>query len=107
MGEFVICTLDPQELPEPLDITVGDDERVWFKVSGTHSIFLTGNYVELPGSRDGEDDDEDDYDSEPDEDEIDEEDELDDMGGPRITEVEDEEEAPKLVAASKKTDKKN
>ncbi|KAI7222548.1 hypothetical protein KC365_g11367, partial [Hortaea werneckii] len=105
--EFVICTLDPQKnYQQPLDITVGDDERVWFKVSGTHSIFLTGNYVELPGSRDGEDDDEDDYDSEddydlePDEDEIDEEDELDDMGGPRITEVEDEEEAPKHVAAS-------
>ncbi|RMY15398.1 hypothetical protein D0867_06840 [Hortaea werneckii] len=112
--EFVICTLDPQKnYQQPLDITVGDDERVWFKVSGTHSIFLTGNYVELPGSRDGEDDDEDDYDSEddydlePDEDEIDEEDELDDMGGPRITEVEDEEEAPKLVEASKQADKKN
>ncbi|KAI6874758.1 hypothetical protein KC323_g556 [Hortaea werneckii] len=112
--EFVICTLDPQKnYQQPLDITVGDDERVWFKVSGTHSIFLTGNYVELPGSRDGEDDDEDDYDSEddydlePDEDEIDEEGELDDMGGPRITEVEDEEEAPKLVEASKKADKKN
>merc|ERR1711939_1233491 len=52
-------------------------------------------------------DSEDDYDLEPDEDEIDEEDELDDMGGPRITEVEDEEEAPKLVEASKKADKKN
>merc|ERR1711971_1312981 len=91
--EFVICTLDPQKnYQQPLDITVGD--------------------VELPGSRDGEHDDEDDYDSEddydlePDEDEIDEEDELDDMGGPRITEVEDEEEAPKLVKADKKNNKR-
>ncbi|KAK4545030.1 hypothetical protein LTR36_003581 [Oleoguttula mirabilis] len=103
--EFVICTLDPSKnYNQPLDITVGEDERVWFKVTGTHSIFLTGNYVEPAHAsshmHDHDDDDEDDYDLEPSDSELeDEEDELDDM--PRITEVE-EEEAPKLVKAANK-----
>jgi len=103
-----------QHYQQTLDITIGEDERVWFKVSGTHTIYLTGNYVELPSddhrheydSEDEEDDyDSDEYDLSPDEDEIDDEDELDDMADPRITEVDDdEEEAPKLVTA--KADKK-
>ena len=29
-----------------MNITIGENERVYFQVSGTHSIFLTGNYVE-------------------------------------------------------------
>ena len=84
---------------------------MWFKVTGTHSIFLTGNYVEPAGQRPGMDD-EDDYDSEDDydedelEDEEDEEDELDDMGGPRVTEIEEDEEPPKLVEATKKKSNK-
>jgi len=74
-------------------------------VTGTHSIFLTGNYVETasagrPGMYDP-DEDEEGYDYDPDESELDEEDdeedELDDMEDPRITEIEDEEEAPKLI----------
>ncbi|GAB7347497.1 hypothetical protein MBLNU459_g4403t1 [Dothideomycetes sp. NU459] len=115
--EFVICTLDPnQNYQQTLDITIGEDERVWFKVSGTHTIYLTGNYVEPDHQHphddyDSEDEDEDeyDYDLSPDEDELDDEDsedELDDLENPRVTEVESEEEAPALVAASKKADKK-
>ncbi|KAK5124495.1 hypothetical protein LTR85_001712 [Meristemomyces frigidus] len=109
--EFVICTLDPSKnYNQPLDITVGEDERVWFKVTGTHSIFLTGNYVEPANdpSRmyDPEDDDEDDYDLEPSGSELeDSEDELDDMEDPRITEIDEEEEVPKLVEAA--TNKKS
>lgn len=58
-----------------------------------------------PGE-DDDDEDEDDYDLSPDEDEVDmddimdedgEDDELDGLENPRITEVDDEEEAPKLV----------
>jgi len=87
---------------------------VWFKVSGTHTIYLTGNYVEPADPHSHEDDydeedyDEDEYDLSPDEDEIDEDDlddELDDMEDPRITEiVDDEEVVPKLIEA--KADKK-
>lgn len=77
-------------------------------VSGTHSIYLTGNYVAPddqagPGMYDPDSDDEEDYDLEPDSDELDEDDEddeLDDMEDPRITEIdEDEEEAPALIPA--------
>jgi FK506-binding nuclear protein len=82
---------------------------VLFKVSGTHSVFLTGNYVEPAGQSAQDDydseDDEDEYDLEPDSDEeldIDEEDELDDIDDPRIMEIDDEEEAPVLVKADKK-----
>lgn len=57
---------------------------------------------------DPDSDEEDDYDLEPNSDEeidYDSEDELDDIEDPRITEVE-EDEAPELVKASKKADKK-
>ncbi|KAF2228011.1 hypothetical protein BDZ85DRAFT_210326 [Elsinoe ampelina] len=116
--EFVLCTLDPDShYQQTLDITIGEDERVWFKVSGTHSIFLTGNYVEpadphahgYDSDEDSEDYDSDEYDLTPDEDEIDDEDELsedelDDL--PRVTEVDSEEEAPELVAPKKGKDAK-
>ena len=82
---------------------------MYFKVSGTHAIYLTGNYV-IPADGghnhkhelyDGEDE-EDEYDMSPDEDELEddeESDELDELEDPRITEVatDEEEEAPKLV----------
>ena len=88
-------------------------------VTGTHDVFVTGNYVAFPED-DSEDDDEDDgldalgYDMGSDEDELDidemdqsEDDELDNIEDPRITEVDtDEEEPPKLVAAGKKANKK-
>ncbi|KZF22376.1 hypothetical protein L228DRAFT_221249 [Xylona heveae TC161] len=117
--EFVICTLDPaKHYQQPLDITIGEGERCFFKVSGTHTVFLTGNYVVPAGDDhhhdDEEDEEDEDYDLSPDEDELDDEydedeesDELDTLENPRISEVasEDEEVAPKLVEASK-ADKK-
>lgn len=84
-------------------------------VTGTHDVYLTGNYVEPdhthgPEEYDSEDeDDEDEYDLSPDEDELygdESEDELDDMENPRVTEIEEEDEAPALVKADKKADKK-
>lgn len=96
-----------------MDITIGEDERVFFKVTGSHTVYLTGNYL-IPDD-DGhnhhhevyDSDDDEDYDLSPDEDELDELDEdesddLDDLEDPRITEVDSEEEAPKLVKADKK-----
>ncbi|KAB5536533.1 hypothetical protein GE09DRAFT_1176454 [Coniochaeta sp. 2T2.1] len=111
--EFVVCTLDTERhYQQPLDITIGENERVYFIVSGTHSIHLTGNYVIDPeDDGDDEEDDEDDYDLPPgmedvldsDEELSDDLDELDDME--RVKEIDtDEEEAPKLVKS--KADKK-
>ncbi|GAB1195120.1 peptidylprolyl isomerase fpr4 [Aspergillus pseudonomiae] len=111
LDEMVVCTLDTEKnLQQPLDITVSEDERVFFKVTGTHTVYLTGNYV-MPTDEgrhfhDEDEEDEEDYDLSPDEDELDlealmgeddESDDLDDLENPRITEVDSEEEAPKLV----------
>ncbi|KAL8848543.1 MAG: hypothetical protein Q9221_006432 [Calogaya cf. arnoldii] len=114
MEEVVVCTLDPQKnYQQPLDLTIGENERAFFKVSGTHAIHLTGNYV-IPaeGSHDHDHDDgeEDEYDLSPGEEDLDDEDESDELDHlddpPRITEVDTEEdEAPKLTkkdAASQK-----
>ena len=127
MEEVVVCTLDPQKVgshqivdlasqqsreadqclqnyQQPLDLTIGENERAFFKVSGTHAIHLTGNYV-IPaeGSHDHDHDDgeEDEYDLSPGEEDLDDEDEsdeLDHLDDPRITEVDtEEEEVPKLA----------
>ncbi|RDW93767.1 FKBP-type peptidyl-prolyl cis-trans isomerase [Aspergillus mulundensis] len=119
LEEMVICTLDPERnYQQTLDITVAEGERVFFKATGTHTIYLTGNYV-MPIDEpeddydESDEDDEEDYDLSPDEDELDidelmmgeddESDDLDDLENPRITEVDtDEEEAPKLVDAKGK-----
>ncbi|KAL9021480.1 MAG: hypothetical protein Q9185_001377 [Variospora sp. 1 TL-2023] len=118
MEEVVVCTLDPSKnYQQPLDLTIGEDQRAYFKVSGTHAIYLTGNYVvpaESSHKHDQEEDSDDDsmdYDLSPGEEDEDleledESDELDNLDDPRITEVHsDEEEVPKLVkneAAAKK-----
>ncbi|KAL5612272.1 hypothetical protein BROUX41_000188 [Berkeleyomyces rouxiae] len=114
--EFVICTLDTQRnFQQPIDIHISEGETVFFVVSGTHNVYLTGNYVIPP-----EDDDEDDCDScdendedyelpegmEDDSEEDSEVDELDDLAHPRVTEIESEDEAPKLVDTSKKSKKR-
>ena len=138
MDEVVVCTLDPtqvfpthtsttysvltinfQHYQQPLDFVVGEGEKVFFKVSGTHTVHLTGNYV-IPQEdgnsslydEDDYDEEEEDYDLSPydedgeEEDElsdgIDEEsDDLDDLADPRVTEVgSDEEAVPKLVKAT-------
>ncbi|GME40908.1 Fk506-binding protein 4 [Neofusicoccum parvum] len=115
--EFVLCTLDPQQhYQQPLDITIGENEQVYFQVTGAYDISLTGNYVVPDHTHDDEDDESDEegeYDFSPDEDELDEysdeeEDELDGLDNPRITEVgSDDEEPPKLVAAPKEKKNKN
>ncbi|CAI4213749.1 unnamed protein product [Parascedosporium putredinis] len=87
--EFVICTLDTERLyQQPIDITVREDEEVYFIATGTHAVTLVGNYIESLNE------DSDDYDSE-DEDDLDdddllmagesdeESDELDDVDGPK------------------------
>ncbi|KAI1931205.1 peptidylprolyl isomerase fpr3 [Ophidiomyces ophidiicola] len=107
LEEVVVCTLDPEQMcQQALDFVVAEDERIFFKVTGTHTVYLTGNYV-TPLDENEPDEDDDDYDLSPDEDELglmeedDESDELDDMEDPRIMEIDtDEEQAP-----SKKTGK--
>ncbi|KAI0848897.1 hypothetical protein F5Y00DRAFT_236970 [Daldinia vernicosa] len=111
LEELVVCTLDTERnYQQPLDITIGADEEVFFVVKGTHTIHLTGNYVvDSEDVSDEEDEDDDDYglgieEYGPDDSEIDE---LDDLQDPRVTEVDtDEEDAPKLVAAETKKGKK-
>ncbi|KAI1434848.1 hypothetical protein GGR50DRAFT_380054 [Xylaria sp. CBS 124048] len=113
--ELVICTLDTERnFQQPLNITIGPEEQVFFVVKGTHAIHLTGNVViESDSASDAEEDDEDydlpaglngmdDYESDS------EVDELDDLKDPRITELDsdDEEEAPKLVEAKKGKNKR-
>ncbi|KAF1840320.1 uncharacterized protein K460DRAFT_348650 [Cucurbitaria berberidis CBS 394.84] len=115
--ELVLCTLDPERhYQQPLDITVREGEEVYLMVSGTHDVFVTGNYIAFP-DEDSEDEEDGldglDYDLSPDEDELDmddidesEDDELDGLQDPRVTEVDSEEEAPKLVEGSKKGKKR-
>lgn len=104
-----------QHWQQPLDITIGENERVFFKVTGTHAIHLTGNYLipdddghnhhhEVYDSEEEDDEEDEDYDQSPDEDELldgEESDELDTLEDPRIVELEDE--VPALVT---KADKK-
>ncbi|KAI1374126.1 hypothetical protein F4677DRAFT_427186 [Hypoxylon crocopeplum] len=107
--ELVVCTLDTERnYQQPLDITIGPDEEVFFLVKGTHTIHLTGNYI-IDTDEDVSSDDEDDgygmdgiddYDSEDSE-----VDELDGIQDPRVTEVDTDEEAPKLIAAETKKGK--
>ncbi|KAF4461858.1 FK506-binding 4 [Fusarium albosuccineum] len=112
LENFVVCTLDTERnYQQPLDITVNHGEKVFFVVTGTHTIYLTGNYIM---DDDEDDEDEDDYDLSPDEldyelggDESDESDELDGLEDPRVQEIEsDEEEAPKLVPVKKGKNKR-
>ncbi|KAI0896902.1 hypothetical protein F4806DRAFT_463274 [Annulohypoxylon nitens] len=111
LEELVVCTLDTERnYQQPLDITIGPDEEVFFVVKGTHTIHLTGNYLvdtDEPTSDDEENLD-DDYDME-DIEEYDtddsEVDELDGLQDPRVVEVDSEEEAPKLVKADSKKGK--
>ncbi|KAI0193344.1 hypothetical protein EV127DRAFT_424655, partial [Xylaria flabelliformis] len=114
--ELVICTLDTERnYQQPLDITIGPEEQVFFVVKGTHAVHLTGNYiVDMDDVSDSEDNEDDDYDLPEgldgmDEYESDSEaDELDDIEDPRITEIDSDEEeaAPKLVETKKGKNKR-
>jgi FK506-binding nuclear protein len=133
--QYVVCTLDtervsvplatlrlgppmngqrlltyPQNYQQPIDITVLKDESIFFLVSGTHSVYLTGNYV-IPAEEEDDEDSDDEYDLPPGLDELDDSelsDELDDIEGvPRVKEIDtDEEEAPKLVETKKGKNKR-
>ncbi|RFU76212.1 fk506-binding 4 [Trichoderma arundinaceum] len=113
LENFVLCTLDTERnYQQPLDITVNQGEKVFFVVSGTHTVYLTGNYI-MDDEDEDDEDDEDDYDLSPDEleyamgedDSEEESDDLDDLEDPRITEVDSDEEVPKLVATDSKKGK--
>lgn len=114
LEDYVICTLDTERnYQQPLDIVIGEGEQVFFVVSGTHTIYLTGNYVVDQDEEDDEEDsDDEDYDLPPGLEELDDSelsDELDGLDGlDRIKEVdsEEEEEAPKLVDTKKKSKKR-
>lgn len=97
-----------QKHQQPLDLTIGEDQRAYFKVSGTHAIYLTGNYLMSPNDVRNlrhdiyDEEDNEDYDLSPYDSELDgssESDELDDLEDPRITELasEDDNEPPKLI----------
>lgn len=108
--EILLMFVARQNFQQPLDITINEGEKVFFKVIGTHAIHLTGNYV-VPNDHGHNDhhevydsEEEDEYDLSPSEDE--ESDELDGLEDPRITEVDDDEEpAPKLVSKPEKKGK--
>lgn len=103
--EHVICTLSPStQFQQTLDLTILPDEEVFFVVTGSYTVHLTGNYVEHPNDEDeddyiygdGSDDeyDDDEYDLTPDEDEIYDLDDLnnvDDIEGKIEELVEDDE----------------
>jgi FK506-binding nuclear protein len=129
--EYVVCTLSPKtQYQQTLDLTITPSEEVYFVVTGSYPIHLTGNYVEHPADEtdsEEEDDeyDEDEYDLTPDEDEIiygapfdddeidedDSEEEEDEESTPKIEVIEDEEEdvvakkRPAEEPASKKSKK--
>lgn len=113
LENFVVCTLDTERnYQQPLDITVNQGEKVFFVVSGTHTVYLTGNYI-MDDMEGDEDEDEDDYDLSPDEleyglgedDSEEESDDLDDLADPRVAEIESDEEVPKLVPTDSKKGK--
>lgn len=134
LEQFVICTLDTQAVStsttsqpctlltikqhyqQTLELTIGDEEKAFFVNSGTHTIYVTGNYVfNEDDASDGEEDEDDysddEYDLPPELDELvgdESEDELDGIAGAgRVEEIDtDEEEVPKLVEAKKGKNKR-
>lgn len=137
LQHYTICTLDTeavsnnpngceslelttlsQHYQQPLDLTVGEGEKAFFVNTGTHTVYVTGNYVidEANASESDEDsDDEDDdyeYDLPPGMEDLigdeSEDDELDNIDGAgRVEEVDtDEEDVPQLVQAKKGNNKR-
>jgi FK506-binding nuclear protein len=107
-----------QNYQQPIDITIGPNEKVYFTVTGTHTIHLTGNYI-IDTSEDiesGSEDDDEEYDF-PDaleemygegSDES-EDDELDGLEDPRVKEIESDDEveaAPKAAEPKKGKNKR-
>ncbi|KAI3401654.1 hypothetical protein diail_9318 [Diaporthe ilicicola] len=114
LEQFVVCTLDTEaHYQQPLELTIGEEEKAFFVNSGTHTIYVTGNYVineDQASDSEEEDSDDDDYDLPPELDELvgdESEDELDDIDGAgRVEEIDTDEEVPKLVEAKKGKNKR-
>ena len=71
VSEFIVCTLSPKvQFQQTIDLTISPDEEVYFVVTGSYPVYLTGNYVEHPADDESDSEDEDVYDLSPDEDEI-------------------------------------
>ncbi|KAI5955608.1 FPR3 [Candida jiufengensis] len=79
ISEYIVCTLSPKhQFQQTLDLTITPDEEVYFVVTGSYPIHLTGNYVEHPADETDEEDEDydevdeydDEYDLTPDEDEL-------------------------------------
>lgn len=83
VGEFVLCTLSPKvQYQQALDFTITPDEEVYFVVTGSYPVHLSGNYVEHPADTDEEDyEDDDEENLTPDEEDVldDESYDLDDL----------------------------
>ncbi|CAK7567264.1 MAG: peptidylprolyl isomerase fpr3 [Sporothrix epigloea] len=117
LEDFVVCTLDTEKnYQQTLELNIEPTEEVFFCVSGSHTVHLTGNYfIDDEEDSDEDDSDDDDYDLPPDmdleeldsdeADELDELDELKEMGN-RIEEIDSDEEVPKLTSAKKAKGKK-
>jgi FK506-binding nuclear protein len=114
-----------QHYQQAVDITINEGEEAYFRVIGTHSVHLTGNYIvpeeDILGSDSDDESESDDEIIDPamyglehldeiseEDSEDSEDDELDDLDDPRIMEVEsDEDEVPKLVKVEKSKAKGN
>ncbi|CAK7893149.1 peptidyl-prolyl cis-trans isomerase [[Candida] anglica] len=75
--EFIVCTLSPKvQFQQTIDLTINPEEEVYFVVTGSYPVHLSGNYVEHPADEtDSEDEfdeeyDDEEYDMTPDEDEL-------------------------------------
>lgn len=110
ISEFVVCTLSPKtQYQQTLDLTITPSEEVYFVVTGSYPIHLTGNYVQHPDDEDSEEEDydedydDDEYNLTPDEDEIiygapldddeideDDSEEEEEDSTPKIEEIEEE-----------------
>lgn len=125
--EYVVCTLSPKsQYQQTLDITISPEEEVFFVVTGSYPVHISGNYIQHPfddsdDMYDSDSDEEDydvdsedgsDYDLTPDEDELAEadfdindlEDEEDVEG--KIEELVEEDENKESKKVSKKENKK-
>ncbi|KAJ4394512.1 peptidylprolyl isomerase fpr3 [Gnomoniopsis smithogilvyi] len=116
LQHYTICTLDTEaHYQQPIDLTVGEGEKAFFVNTGTHTVYVTGNYVidEANASESDEDsDDDDEYDLPPGMEDLigdeSEDDELDNIDGAgRVEEMDtDEEDVPQLVPAKKGNNKR-
>ncbi|GMM30287.1 peptidylprolyl isomerase [Martiniozyma asiatica (nom. inval.)] len=74
--EHILCTLSPKhQFQQSIDITITPEEEVFFVVTGSYKLHLSGNYVDHPNDESDDEiysssEDEDEYDLTPDEDEI-------------------------------------